>query len=129
MEHQELLERIIAGFKDEYDIKAICHLMITKLISLDPDETSRRLDALAPAFQSVLTTKLKENAVKQELEKLQEAVNEVLRTTARLNNRFPGAAMGSATMQAPIWKSYIEFIGKEYANQLKAAEEALKSEA
>lgn len=141
MEHQQVYDRVIAGLKDEYDIKAISHLMLTKLTTLDPEETGRRLDALAPALQSILTTKLKDNAVKQELEKLQEAVQEVLRTTARLNNAFPSAAVtigggagpgglsSASPAHAPIWKSYMEFVGKEYFAQLDAADEALKSEA
>ncbi len=63
----DFYDRIIAGLSDEHDIRALCNLMLTKLVLLDAEETSRRLDAIAECFRKILSTKLKDNAVKQAL--------------------------------------------------------------
>jgi len=65
--------------------------MLTKLVVLDPDETSRRLDAIADYFRTIISLKLKDNAVKQEVEKQEEAVKSVLRVTLLLHAAIPGA--------------------------------------
>ncbi len=57
-------------------------------ITIAPDETSRRLDAMATAFRATLSTKLKDTAVKQELEKQAESIKSVLRVTLLLGEKF-----------------------------------------
>ena len=122
LDHMDLFDRVVAGLGDEYDIKTICNLMLSKLIDLDPDETARRLDPVGEKFTATLKTKLKDNAVKQELEKLSEAVKDVLRTTVRLQDKFPGAV-------SPLWKNYCEHVASEYQSQLRSAQEEIKSQA
>lgn len=129
LHHLDLFDRVVDGLGDDYDIKTLSNLMLTKLIVLDPDETSRRLDSIGEKFQATLSTKLKESAVKQEVEKLQEAAKDVLRTTVHLQNSFPGVAAGIGNIQMPLWRNYCDHVNKEFAPQLKAAEDEVKMQA
>jgi cullin-associated NEDD8-dissociated protein 1 len=129
MNHIELFDRVIAGFQDEHDIRMLSLMMLTKLIYLDRDETGRRLDAIAERFQAILSTKLKENSVKQEVEKHKEAVKEVLRVTIRLRDHFPeNSGFAGSNMQGQAWKAYLEYIKKDFSNELTGAETQIKSQ-
>ncbi len=124
----EFFDRIIAGLRDENDIRQLCNLMITKLITIDPDETARRLDAIADAYRAVLSVKLKENAVKQDVEKQEEANKSILRVTLMLGDKMKamtgnaGAATSNAVAAGP-WGAYWEWVGKEFEKQLKGVRE------
>ncbi|KKF93860.1 Cullin-associated NEDD8-dissociated protein 1 [Ceratocystis platani] len=74
-------DRVLAGLSDDHDIRSLCNLMIIKLASIVPKETTRRLDRIATAYQQVLSVKLKEGAVKQEIEKQGEAIKGVIHVT------------------------------------------------
>ena len=117
----DFYDRIIAGLRDEHDIRALCNLMLTKLVVLDPDETARRLDAIADCFRSILSVKLKDNAVKQEIEKQDEAVKSVLRVTLLLHGAIPAAGGGAAAQgsQHQTWRTYWEWVEKDFEGQLK----------
>jgi cullin-associated NEDD8-dissociated protein 1 len=121
----DFYDRIIAGLSDEHDIRALCNLMLTKLVVLDPDETARRLDSIADCFRTILSTKLKDNAVKQEIEKQDEASKSVLRVTLLLHNAIPGAAstMGAAAGQHQTWRTYWEWVEKDFEPQLRVLRE------
>jgi len=118
----DFYDRIIAGLQDEHDIRSLCNLMLTKFIVLDPDETARRLDAIATCYRQIISIKLKDNAVKQELEKQEEAVKSCLRVSLLLHASIPGASSvgGPQTGQHQIWHTYWEWIEKDYENSLKA---------
>lgn len=110
----EIFDRVIAGVEDEQDIRAISNLMTSKLIIIAPEETERRLDALSERYTTVLSFKPKENAVKQELEKAQEASLGILKTTKELSKAFPGA---EASSELHKWKGYTEWVRKTFASQ------------
>lgn len=95
--------------------------MITKLIVLDIDETTRRLDAIAECYKPVLSLVLKENAVKQEIEKQQEAIKGVVRVSVLLHNAIPGASspLGSVG-QHQTWRGYWEWLEKDFEGQIKS---------
>ncbi|KAK6610656.1 TATA-binding protein interacting [Botrytis cinerea] len=101
----DFYDRIIAGLKDEHDIRSLCNLMLNKLVILDPDETARRLDAIADCFRVTLSIKLKESAVKQEIEKQDDATKSTLRSTLNLHARIPSASTGMAI--AVIYKERV----------------------
>src|SRR3954464_1184842 len=84
----DLYDRIVAGLSDDNDIRALCNLMVSKLVYIDADETSRRLDSIAVAFRATLSHKLKDTAVKQEIEKQDEANKAVLRVTLLLGEKL-----------------------------------------
>ena len=125
----DLFDRVVAGLEDEHEIKVLCNLMITKLIILDPDETSRRLDAIADRYRTILSFKPKENAVKQEIEKAAEASKGVLKVSVLLHNAFPATENAPANVQGQAWKLYWDWVGKEYKSQLGAVESEVKSQA
>jgi cullin-associated NEDD8-dissociated protein 1 len=120
----DLFDRVIAGLFDDHDIKLLCMLMLSKLIILDRDECSHRLDFIAAAFQTGLSTKLKENAVKQEVEKLAECNNDILRTTVRLHNAFQKVETSGHAQ----WNSYWEWVVKDFKNGVHNAEEEVRKE-
>jgi cullin-associated NEDD8-dissociated protein 1 len=127
----DFYDRIVAGLKDEHDIRALCNLMLTKLVVLDLDETSRRLDAIADCFRTILSTKLKDNAVKQEIEKQDEASKSVLRVTLLLHGAIPAASSGVGAHggQHQTWRTYWEWVEKDFDPQLRALRDESKETA
>ena len=124
----DFYDRIVAGLKDDNDIRQLCNLMITKLMVIDPDETARRLDSIAEAYRAVLSVKLKENAVKQDIEKQEEANKSVLRVTLLLGDRMKAMTgnAGAATSNAGAagtWLSYWEWVNKDFDKQLRGLRE------
>lgn len=132
----DLYDRIVAGLSDENDIKALCNLMVSKLAYIDPDETIRRLDSIAEAFRKTLSTKLKDTAVKQELEKQAEANRAALRVTLLLGEKLKaslstGGAVGAAAPGGSaavagtnqVWNSYWEWVSKDFKNDLQVLRE------
>ncbi len=132
----ELYDRIVAGLTDDNDIRSLCNLMVSKLVYLDADETIRRLDSIAEGFRKTLSHKLKDNAVKQEIEKQDEANKAVLRLTLLLGDKLnkaalnttagaAGGAAGAASNQ--VWTSYWEWVSRDFAGQLKSIRDESKS--
>ena len=129
MNHVELFSRVLAGFQDDHDVKTLSFLMLTKLISIDRDEVGRRLDVIAERFQVILATRLKDNAVKQEVEKLKDDVKETLVLTVRLRDHY--AELTSSTSSNPsgqAFRSYLDLVKKDYNTQLQAAETEIRSQ-
>ncbi|KAI9840396.1 MAG: hypothetical protein M1837_001654 [Sclerophora amabilis] len=119
----EFYDRVIAGLEDDHDIRVLCNLMLTKLITLDPEETVRRLDTIGERFRTILSFKPKETAVKQEVEKADEESKAVMNVTVQLNQRFPNAGGFNSSGQGQIWRSYWEWVRKDFSAQLKQVEE------
>ncbi|KAJ5178539.1 Armadillo-like helical [Penicillium coprophilum] len=115
----ELFDRILAGIDDEQDIRAISNLMTSKLIKIAPEDTERRLDSLSEHYTSVLSFKPKENAVKQELEKVQEASLGILKVTRELSKAFPSA---EASGDLHKWKTYMEWVRRTFSPQMTTLE-------
>lgn len=115
----ELFDRILAGIADEQDIRAISNLMTSKLIKLAPKDTERHLDSLSEQYTAVLSFKPKDNAVKQELEKAQEASLGILKISKELSRAFPDA---EASSNLHKWKAYMEFIRKNFNQQFTSLE-------
>ncbi|KAI2784955.1 TIP120-domain-containing protein [Daldinia loculata] len=136
----EFYDRIIAGLNDENDIRSLCNLMLSKLIVIDPEETTRRLDTIAECYRKTLSTKLRDGAVKQEVEKQEEAIKSVLRVTLLLVEKTkttlpsisggPGGSVGQAqtsqAVQNPVWQQYWEWVNKDFERQLKSLREENK---
>lgn len=135
----EFYDRVIAGLRDVNDIRALCNLMLSKLIVIDPDETTRRLDTIAECYRAILSTKLKEGSVKQEVEKQDEANRSVLRVSILLADKtkttLPGAMAsgqgqagqgqppGREGQQNPIWQQYWEWVNVTFESQIKVLRE------
>lgn len=115
----ELFDRILAGIDDEQDIRAISNLMTSKMIKIAPEDTERHLDALSEHYTTVLSFQPKENAVKQELEKAQEASLGILKVTRELSKAFPNA---EASGDHHKWKTYMEWVRRTFSTQLTTLE-------
>lgn len=103
--------------------------MLTKLISIDPEETARHLDPISERYRTILSFKPKENAVKQEVEKLNEANKGVLKVTLLLQEAVAATASSVSSAQGQAWKGYWDWAGKEFRSQLTSAEQELKNQA
>ncbi|KAF5625832.1 Cullin-associated NEDD8-dissociated 1 [Fusarium tjaetaba] len=124
----DFYDRVVAGLKDDNDIRQLCNLMVTKLIVIDPDETTRRLNSIAEAYRTVLSVKLKDNAVKQDVEKQEEANKSILRVTSLLGEKMKAMTgnAGAATSNAgaaSTWTGYWDWVNKEFEKQLKTLRE------
>ena len=108
---------------DDHDIRTLALLMLTKLIALAPGETLQYLPALADKFRGVLSQKPKENAVKQEIEKMQEASKGVIRASLECDRAFPSAGVGDGAGEQGIWKQYIDWMKKEFAQVVRSIAE------
>ncbi|RKF63563.1 Cullin-associated NEDD8-dissociated protein 1, C-terminal part [Golovinomyces cichoracearum] len=121
-------DRVIAGLQDQHEIRALCTLMLTKIVVLDPEETARRLDSIADAFKSILSVKLKDNAVKQEIEKQEEAIRSVLRVTLLLHGSIPSASAALGSIHGNQgWRTYWEWVEKDFEIHLRGLKEEIKS--
>ncbi|KAI2623095.1 TIP120-domain-containing protein [Hypoxylon sp. NC1633] len=130
----EFYDRVIAGLDDDNDIRSLCNLMLSKLIVIDSEETTRRLDSIAESYRKTLSTKLRDGAVKQEVEKQEEAIKSVLRVSLLLAEKTKttlpgGAGTAQVQMQAqqstqnPVWQQYWEWINKDFERQIKTLRE------
>lgn len=127
MEVADCFERIVAGIADEHDIRVLCNLMLTKLMVIAPDQVHSRLEAISTNFRTVLNVKPKDNAVKQEIEKIQEGGKGVLRVTVLLNKQLGTEGSGSRDdPQSRTWEQYWEWIAREHAQRLKDIIEEMK---
>ncbi|KAI0403410.1 armadillo-type protein [Xylaria palmicola] len=132
----EFYDRIIAGLDDDNDIRALCNLMLGKLIVIDTDETTRRLGTISKCYRKILSTKLKDNAVKQEHEKQEEAIKSVLRVSLLLadktktpllgTNNTPGSTGAQVQSQNLVWQQYWEWVNKDFERQIKSLREEVK---
>jgi cullin-associated NEDD8-dissociated protein 1 len=129
--NMDFYDRVVAGLKDDHDIRQLCNLLVSKLIVIDPDETARRLDSIAEAYRGVLSSQLKDSAVKQDIEKQEEANKSVLRITILLGDKMKAmtgnaGAVTSNAGAAGVWTSYWEWVNKEFEKQLRGLREESK---
>jgi cullin-associated NEDD8-dissociated protein 1 len=122
----DCFDRIIAGINDENDIRILCNLMLTKLMVIAPEQTHSRLHSIAENFRTVLSIKLKDNAVKQEVEKLQEVKKGIIKVSLQLNQRLGSDSGTLEDSQTRAWSQYWEFVSKENATLLRTVQDELK---
>ncbi|KAI5357824.1 putative TATA-binding protein interacting (TIP20) [Septoria linicola] len=121
-------DRIVAGVADEHEIKILCCLVLIKLLAIAPQESARRLDSLSQQFRTVLAFKPKDNAVKQELEKLAEQQKAVVKVSVHFNKAFGSDTTGDAPGGGSrAWKEYFDFVKKDFATAVKVADEEMRT--
>ena len=140
-----IFDRTVAGLADEHDIRMLCLLMLSKLIAIAPEETQARLETICAQFKGIVDTKPKENAVKQEIEKLNEAQRGVVKVGVVMSKRWvvardvegddpatkaqggqKGGAAASQDPQLRAWETFWAGVRKSNPALLKAAEEEVK---
>ncbi|KAF2434064.1 cullin-associated NEDD8-dissociated protein-like protein [Tothia fuscella] len=112
-------DRVIAGLTDDHDIRTLCTLMLLRLIHLAPGETASRLDVLVEPFKAVLNTKPKENAVKQEIERMHEESRDVVRVSLVLSKSF----VEESNDGGRPWGLFWEGVRKDFGGLVKLGEE------
>ena len=122
---QQLFSRVVAGLGDEHSIRTLCNLMLLKLGYSAPEETALRLDDIADKYRAVLATQLKENAVKHEHEKNDEAKRSAVKVSLELARSFPDRGVGDAG-KGIKWISYLQDMGKDHAALVKEVEKEVK---
>ena len=115
-------DRVVAGLGDEHEIKILCCLVLSKLLVIAPAESGRRLNSLAQAFRAILAFKPKDNAVKQELEKVAEQQKAVVRVTVV----FSKALVAGAGDESGGWREYVDWVRKDFAIMWKGAGEEVR---
>ncbi|OAP62878.1 hypothetical protein AYL99_02105 [Fonsecaea erecta] len=118
----KIFDRILDGIPDDHDIRTLCILMLSRLSVIDPDATRRRLPMLAEKFRVVLGAKLKENAVKQEIEKVNEANTAVVRITLELDRKFPHVTVEGVAGELISWRGYVDFVKREFAGMVRSVQ-------
>lgn len=93
--------------------------MLNRLIVFAPSETAARLEDFVEPFRQILGVKPKENAVKQEIEKIQEESRHVVRVSLVLARRWPDDSADAGGK----WGGYWEWVKKEFAGIVKTAED------
>eukprot|EP00727_Mastigamoeba_balamuthi_P013409 m51a1_g8691 putative cullin-associated nedd8-dissociated protein 1 (1234) ;mRNA; f:36761-41414 len=84
------LQHVSQGLSDHYDIKLLSHLTVARLANAAGPLIFEGLDLLVEPLRDVITTKAKDQAVKQEVERNDELVRSALRVVAAIA-RVPGA--------------------------------------
>jgi len=92
LELAQFLVHLIDGLKDDHDIKVLCHIMLRKLAAA-PNGAAvvvASLDLLVEPLRATICATLKDNAVKQQVERHEELVTSGMRT-ARALEKLPDA--------------------------------------
>jgi len=74
-----LISNLVDGLKDHHDIKALSHLMLIRLAAVAGPALLEGLDQLVEPLRATLSTKAKEGAVQQEVERNDELIRSALR--------------------------------------------------
>lgn len=87
IEIYEFIAHVVSGLADESDeIKIIAFLMLQRLTQLHPKAVAQKLDLVIAPLKACLTRKLKENAVKQELERTKDLKRAATRCCVLVSN-------------------------------------------
>ena len=129
-----IFPRIVAGLDDDVAIRALCIHVLVRLAGSDPEETGRWLDDVAERFRTILNTKLKDTAVRTEVEKLEDTKRSVVKTSLQLSRRAGagtstdgsnGVQVGQGGLGAK-WQGFMEEVRKEYPQVVKDEEKEMR---
>ncbi|QSL66087.1 hypothetical protein MERGE_000461 [Pneumocystis wakefieldiae] len=87
----EFLDIVICGLDDCHDIKIFSNLILIKLCNLVPREIQTVLDSISVKYSIILNSKLKDTAIKHEIEKNIELRQSILRgivALSQISNKF-----------------------------------------
>ncbi|DBB08467.1 hypothetical protein WJX82_000009 [Trebouxia sp. C0006] len=84
----EFITHLEQGLQDHYDVKMPCHLLLAKLAAAAPGPVLTSLDRLFLPLEKTLTTRLRGEPVKQEVDRNEDMVRSCLRAIEAVN-RIP----------------------------------------
>ncbi|KAF3903459.1 hypothetical protein ABW20_dc0105140 [Dactylellina cionopaga] len=117
MNPAQIYDRIIAGLGDEHEVQIICNLMLGKLVIIGKEDIIKRLESIAEKYKVTLSIKPKENAVKQELEKMNELNRSILRTTLTIQTH-----VGAGANHEQGWIAYHEWVKQNHGGEMASLE-------
>ncbi|KAF1814932.1 cullin-associated NEDD8-dissociated protein-like protein [Eremomyces bilateralis CBS 781.70] len=142
-----LLPTLLDGLKDAHDIRLLCFLMLSKLLTLSPDTVHAHLNDLAAASTLIMSQKLKENPVKQEVERVEEERRATARLGYEISRLWPAEVAGMSVVigregkdglgggrdEDPValykgpdeggWRAYWAWVRRHWGSVLKAVED------
>eukprot|EP00042_Codosiga_hollandica_P059208 m.907557 g.907557 ORF g.907557 m.907557 type:complete len:123 (+) comp60092_c0_seq6:3431-3799(+) len=80
----EVLNSVLRGLQDTYDIQIMTFLMLAKLCRRHPDDVAKRVTDIVAILERTINAKLKANAVKQESDKFDELKRNTVKAVALL---------------------------------------------
>ncbi|EPS39189.1 hypothetical protein H072_7034 [Dactylellina haptotyla CBS 200.50] len=117
MNPSQIYDRIIAGLTDEHEVQIICNLMLGKLVVVGKEDIIKRLDGIAEKYKATLSIKAKENAVKQELEKMNELNRSILRTMLTIQTH-----VGASAHHEQGWVAHHEWVKQNHGGEMASLE-------
>jgi len=118
---QEFIKHMVDGLKDQPDIVMLNQLMLIRLAHREPVALLAGLDYLVEPLRTIVTTKAKDNAVKQQIERNEELIRSALRAIATIN-RIPNVDTNQkwvdfikTTVKGPDLAAHFEQVCKELA--------------
>jgi len=120
---QEFIAQLISGLGDVYDIQMLNHLILTRLAQRAGPALVASLDNLVEPLRAAVTSKAKEAAVKQQVERNEELIRSALRAivaitkVADVENAPKFQDFLKSTVQAPPILEKYEAIEKEQADR------------
>jgi len=121
LELHPFIERLVAGLTDDYDIKMLCHVVLAKMATRPNTSMAvlGMLEQICEPLRKTVCATLKDNAVKQEIERHEELVRSGLRVSYLLT-KVSGAE------GAPKFEEYVRQTLKQ--GKLAARYEAICAE-
>jgi cullin-associated NEDD8-dissociated protein 1 len=125
----EYLNRVIAGLRDDDQVKLLCYLILVRLTDLAPLQVSQALDEISDPINESLKVKLKDGSTKQDVEKSAELTRAAFRALIALQRLLAGGSQGGAAMGAPRFQQLVkEAKGGPSAGLFREAEAAAASQ-
>jgi cullin-associated NEDD8-dissociated protein 1 len=116
------LTAVHSGLKDEPEIRKLALLSLEKAIDLHPPATIMPLlPAFVDPFKTIAAAKPREQAVKQEIERIEEGTKGVIRVALEVQRKFPD---GVGVEWAEWWSS----LRSEMAGVVRQVEEEMSLE-
>ena len=111
VDHSAILDSIVTGLSDQYEVKLKCHDLIASFAQLDSSLVLSILDKVVEPFTKTLTARIKSDAVRQEIDRNEDMLRSCLRAVDALE-RLDGSK------DAVGFKTFLETVVK--SDQLKA---------
>ena len=123
VDHVAILDAIVAGLSDQYEVKLKCHDLIASFAQLDPSLVLSVLDRVVEPFTKTLTARVKSDAVRQEIDRNEDMLRSCLRAVDALE-RLDGSndAVGFKTFLDTVVKS--DQLKAKYMNIIKERKQA-----
>lgn len=88
----EYLSHVIAGLRDDDQVKLLCYLILIRLTDLVPVQVAQELDEISEPISESLKVKLKDVATKQDVDKSTELTRAAFRALVALQRTVQGPA-------------------------------------